>query len=91
MSYTSITRYIRADILINRNDVEIKGYPKEKTEGEMIDLAILHGCKIIVKSGKNAKWYLKGKGRTIEVLKRMIANAVDSGKYNEHVFCLLVE
>jgi hypothetical protein len=33
----------------------------EKTFGEILDLAIINDCNIIVKSGKNGSWYLKQK------------------------------
>lgn len=33
----------------------------EKTFGEILDLAIIHDCNIIIKSGDNGSWYLKQK------------------------------
>lgn len=56
------------------------------TEGEMIDLAVKNGSHIIVKNGK---WYLKGKGKSIEYLKSKIDENV--GKFRDGVFCLLLE
>ena len=40
MNYTKITRYLKCDILLHKNDVVWYGFEKTKTEGEMIDLAI---------------------------------------------------
>jgi hypothetical protein len=89
MSYTQIIRYLKCDILINQNDVEKCGFDKNKTEGEMIDLAVENSCPIIIKNGKNGKWYLKGKGKTIENLKSKINEKI--GKSRNGVFCLLLE
>ena len=89
MSYTRITRFSKCDILLHQNEVKPYGFEKTKTEGEMIDLAIKNGCPIIIKNGINGKWYLKGKGKTIEDLKRKINKKV--GQFREGVFCLLLE
>ena len=67
MSYNTITRYLKCDIDRSYGDIQPLGYEKTKTEGEMIDLACLHGCKVIVKNGINGKWYLKGKTKTAYV------------------------
>jgi len=69
--------------------VEVHGYSKTKTEGEMIDLAIINGCKIIIKNGITGKWYLKGKDSTIEDLKIKINEKLDESRTG--VFCLLIE
>jgi hypothetical protein len=72
------------------NDIEPYGFDKSKTLGEMIDLAVLHKCPIIVKAGTNAKWYLKGKGRDDNLLKVMIEMA--KYKYERPgVFCIHIE
>jgi len=70
MNYTKITRYIKCDILLHKNDVEWYGFDKTKSEGEMIDLAVKNECPIIIKNGKNGKWYLKGKGKNNRFFKR---------------------
>lgn len=88
MSYTRITRFSKCDILLHKNNVERYGFEKTKTEGEMIDLAIKNECPIIIKNG-NGKWYLKGKGKTIEYLKSKIDEKI--GKSRDGVFCLLLE
>ena len=88
MNYSQITRHL-CDILNQQNDVEPKGFDKNKTDGEMIDLAVKNGCPIIIKNGKKGKWYLKGKGRTIEFLKEKIMKG--KGKSRDGVFCLLLE
>jgi len=85
-----ITTYLRRDILINKNDVEDLGFPATRTVGEMIDLAIQHGCKLIVKNGKNGKWYLKGKTRSIDYLKEKLTSPTLQEK-REGVYCLLIE
>jgi hypothetical protein len=89
MSYSSITRFSNCDILISKNDIEFYGFPKTKTEGEMIDLAVKHGCPIIVKNGKKGKWYLKGQGKQIAELKSKINENL--GKSRDGVFCLLLQ
>jgi hypothetical protein len=89
MSYTKITRYSNCDILCHQNDVEQYGFEKTKTEGEMIDLAVANRCSIITKNGKRGKWYLKGKGKSIEFLKSKLTDNV--GKSRDGVFCLLLE
>lgn len=89
MSYNTITRYLKCDIDRSYGDIEPLGYEKSKTEGEMIDLACLHGCKVIVKNGINGKWYLKGKTKTLENLKIKINKY--AGKSRDGVFLLLLE
>ena len=89
MSYTTIRRYLKCDILIGSNDVEYYGFDHNKTEGEMIDLAVKHNCSLIVKNGKTGKWYLKGQKYLGEDLKGKISEAV--GKSPDGVFCLLLE
>jgi hypothetical protein len=88
MIYNKITRYSNCDILLHQNEVEIYGFDKDKTEGEMIDLAVKHDCPIIVKNGKG-KWYLKGKGKSIEFLKTKIDEQI--GKTRDGVYSLLLE
>ena len=89
MSYTKITRFSKCDILLHKNDVDWYGFDKTKTEREMIQLAIEHQCPIIIKNGINGKWYLKGKGKTIDYLKSLIYEKV--GLSRNGVFCLLLE
>jgi hypothetical protein len=89
MNYSRITRYSKCDILLHKNDVEWYGFDKSKTEGEMIDLAVKNNCHIIIKNGINGKWYLKGKGKTIDYLKNKIDEKI--GKSRNGVFCLLLE
>lgn len=84
-----ITRYDNCDILIHQADIERLGFDKTKTEEEMVQLAIEHGCKVITRNGNNGKWYLKGKGRTIYSLKEKLDKNL--GKYRDGVYCLLLE
>jgi hypothetical protein len=68
----SIISYEKTDILHHKNDIEKYGFSKDKTFGEMLDLALEYESPIIVKAGKNAKWYLKGNGMNIEDLKKKL-------------------
>ena len=85
----AITRYDNCDILIHQADIERLGFDKTKTEEEMVQLAIEHGCKVITRNGNKGKWYLKGKGRTIDSLKEKLDK--NMGKYRDGVYCLLLE
>jgi hypothetical protein len=89
MEYTKITRYLKCDILANNNDIEPHGFDKNLSEGNLIDLAVINNCPIIIKGGKTGKWYLKGKGKTLEYLRGKITNNI--GKSREGIFCLLLE
>jgi len=79
MAFNKITRYENTDILINQNDVEYYGFDKHLTFGEILNIAIIHGCKIIVKAGVNGKWYLKGRNKNIGILKNKLNKA--KGKF----------
>ena len=59
------TPYENCDIYIGQNDVQHLGFDKNKTIGEMIDIAIAHNCFIIIKNGKG-KWYLKGQKKNFD-------------------------
>ena len=63
MSFSQVKSYNKTDVFHGGDDAI---YPKDKTLGEMIDLAIKHKSPILVKAGKNAKWYLKGSKRTTD-------------------------
>ena len=84
-----MTRFSNCDILLHNNDVEVHGFEKTKNIGEMIDLAVKNDCRIIIKNGTNGKWYLKGKGKSIEYLKSKIDERL--GKSRDGVFCYLLE
>ena len=85
----NITRYQNCDILINQNDIEKYGFDKDKTEQEMIELAIQNGCPVVVKSGESGKWYLKGKDKSILSIKHKIEK--HKGKFRNSVYCILIE
>lgn len=76
--FKSIQLFEATDLYINGNDVERLGFDKNKTFGEMIDIAIANKCIIIIKNG-SGKWYLKGQGKSYEIAKsKMIEH---QGKY----------
>ena len=83
-----MTRFLKCDILINKNDVDVHGFEKTKSIGEMIDLAVKNDCRIIIKNGTKGKWYLKGKGKPIEYLKSKIDERL--GKSRDGVDCYLL-
>jgi hypothetical protein len=94
MTSLKITEHHRCDILIEfpnngNNNVEMFGFDKNKTLGEMIYIALLHKCPIIIKAGKNAKWYLKGRGKTLEFLKNKIE--LNKGTKREEMTCYPLE
>ena len=91
MPVKSITTHLRCDFLkgTRYNDIEPYGFDKSKTLGEMIDIAIENGCPIIIKAGADAKWYLKGKGRTNEYLKNKIEERTGKEKYD--VACFFIQ
>jgi hypothetical protein len=89
MSFKKIEFYDKCEILIRQNDVEWYGFDKNKTLGEMIDLAFENECPIIQKAGPNAKWYLKGKGKSIDLIRKQIEEKC--GKSRDGVICILIE
>jgi hypothetical protein len=89
MNFNKITKYDNCDILRNQNDIEYYGFDKNKTLGEMIDLAINNKCKIIIKGGLNGKWYLKGKDRDVDFLKLKINK--NTGNHRNGISCYLIE
>ncbi len=89
MNFKNIICYEYCDILYGKNDIELYGYDKNKTIGEMIDLAALNQCPIIIKNGLEGKWYLKGKGKTVEYLKNKIEEQKGKSRYG--VRCYLIE
>jgi hypothetical protein len=93
-SLKNMSVYDRCDFLIGfptngNNNVERLGYDRNNTLGEMIDLALAHKCPIIIKSGRNGKWYLKGQGKTNEFLKDQIQRK--TGTRREGVICYFLE
>jgi hypothetical protein len=80
------------DILtrVKKGCPEWKGFHKDSTIGQMIDLAIIYNCRVIVKNGNKGKWYLKGQGKSIEFLE----NEISKGLRNNHrigVYCILLK
>jgi len=71
---TFITDYERCDFWLHQNDVEPYGFDATLSREHMIGVAVLNRCPLIVRGGKegNAKWYLKGRGKTRdEILKKI--------------------
>lgn len=89
MSLLSFSHYFKTDILIGSNDVEEKGFPKTHTLEQMMTMAIEHKCPIIIKNGTNGKWYLKGKSKSLDELKHLIA--MNRGLSRDGVDCYLLE
>jgi hypothetical protein len=91
MNFNKITKYNNCDILIrwNYNEIQDKGFDKNKTLGEMINLALENNCKIIIKSGYRGKWYLKGKDKSVDFLQSKIIENL--GKSRDGVCCYLIE
>ena len=77
----------RTDPLRRRRD-ELD-FPKELSPDTMIEKARELGFPILVKNGYNGKWYLKGKGRTRQVL----IDAIDKarGQSREGVYSILLD
>jgi hypothetical protein len=84
----TIDKFEKCDILIGQNDIEKYGFPKDKTIWEMVALAQKYKCPIIVKAGKNAKWYLKGKCKEVTFLRETIQHNI--GNYPNGFVCYLI-
>ena len=57
----SLTTFAKCDFNIGKNDIEQLGYDKNLTIGHMIDIALEHSCRVIIKNGITGKYYLKCK------------------------------
>lgn len=85
----AITVFPRCDILVGKNDVQRLGFDKDLTDTQIIALAIKHNSPVIVKNGRNGKWYLKGNGMDMDLLKEKLEE--QKGKSREGVYCMLLE
>lgn len=85
MSFRQITKYEKCDILKHQNDVSIHRFHKDTSLGEMINLALINNCKIIVKNGK---YYLKGKDKDVSFLRAKIEECMGS---RDGVCCYFIE
>jgi hypothetical protein len=83
----SVLFYDDCDVYMNNNDIEIHGYHKNTTFGEMIDKALENKCCVIIKNGKG-KWYLKGLDKDYVITKEKLEKNV--GKYPRSK-CWLIE
>ena len=88
--WNSITRYIGKDILINKNDVQSKGFDKSFSETDIIALAIKHKCPLIIRGSYTGKWYLKGQGRNYSYLENRMKSAPMIPRY-ERCYALLIK
>jgi hypothetical protein len=85
----NIQMFTDCDVYIMKNEVEHLGFDKNKSFGEIVDLAILHKCTVITKNG-SGKWYLKGQEKKYaETLVKIQANA-GVGKF-PRIKCWLIE
>ena len=84
---TSVKMYENCDVYIMQNNIEQFGFDKNKTFGEMLDLAVLNKCNIITKNGRG-KWYLKGQNKDFnDSLMKAEENA---GKF-QRIKCWLIQ
>jgi len=83
----SVLFYDDCDVYMNNNDIEIHGYDKNTTFGEMIDKAIENKCIIITKNGKG-KWYLKGLDKDYVITKEKLEKNVGKKPRSK---CWLIE
>ena len=56
-----ITTFDKCDFYIGKNEIERLGYSGKTSMGNIIDLALEHKCRVIIKNGVNGKYYLKCK------------------------------
>lgn len=83
-----ITIYPNTDVW-KTNNVEPKGFPATYTYDEMQAKALENNCPILVKGGVNGKWYLKGQGKSMDVIRQEIRHK--HGKARKGVTLYLIE
>jgi len=86
--FKNITCYSYCNILIDKPKYT---YNRERTLGEIIDLAIELKCPIITKNGKSSNWELKGVGLSYDYLKQQIKNNTNHDIFGYDVLCFLIE
>jgi hypothetical protein len=86
MSGKIIQYEVKTDILTCEDDAF---FSKDTPFIAVYNTAIAIGSPVIVKAGKNARWYLKGKGRPIDKIKKYIENR--RGKTREGYELWLIE
>ena len=77
--------YDDCDVYMNKNEIQPLGFDKNKSFGEMLDIASLYKCNIICRNG-GGKWYLK-KG-DYDISKEKIKSNI--GKYPK-IKCWLIK
>ena len=83
-----ITTFDKCDFYIGKNEIERLGYESNTSMGHMIDLALEHKCRVIIKNGVNGKFYLKCKDMSYnDVL--TLAQAKE-GKMRDGVLCYVL-
>lgn len=88
MEFNKMTRYQRTDIIRGKED-QLFIFDSTKTEGEMIDLAVQHNCRIILKGGDKGRWYLKGRDMDHDLIISKINNSI--GNSRDGVYILYLE
>jgi hypothetical protein len=86
--FKNITCNSYCNILIDKSNYT---YNRERSLGEIIDLAIELKCPIITKNGKGASWELKGKGLSYDYLKQQIKINTNHDIFSYDVLCILIE
>lgn len=75
--FKSITYHNHCDVFRGSNNIQPLGFDKTLSIGEMINLALVHQCPIIVKDGKG-KWYLKGQLKENAVIEAAIEKGINN-------------
>ena len=83
-----ITTFDKCDFYIGKNEIERLGYSGKTSMGHIIDLALEHKCRVIIKNGVNGKYYLKCKDMSYnDVL--LLAEAKE-GQMRDGVLCYVL-
>jgi hypothetical protein len=86
MNRQQIRRFANCNIANHENHVSQRGFDKTMKEEDIIRIAIENWCPIIVKNGKNGRWYLRGRGKTTEFLQSQLEQ--NAGNHRDGVYCL---
>ncbi len=86
--FKNITCYHHCNIF---NDKPKYTYNKEKSLGEIIDLAIEFKYPIITKNGKTSNWEIKNCHLSTENIKKIINDNINHDIYNYDCLCFFIE